>query len=85
MLSMFRNPSHQYPNQSVTNALTLKLRKAAATGNLFAETQVLAETQAAMVIAETKNSTWHYDEISKYQRFHSSDSWWEILWSGTFS
>ena len=38
------------------------------TGNLFAEDQTLAKIQAAMAIAENKNSTLHYDETSKYER-----------------
>ena len=41
---------------------------AATTGNLFAEAQILAKIQAAMAIAENKNSTLHYDETSKYGR-----------------
>ena len=44
------------------------LLSAATTGNLFAEAQILAKTQAAMAIAENKNSTLHYDETSKYGR-----------------
>ena len=42
------------------------LLSAAIAGNLFAEAQILAKIQAAMAIAENKNSRLHYDETSYY-------------------
>ena len=50
------------------NMLARLLPSAATTGNLFAKAQILAKIQAAMAIAENKNSTLHYDETSKYGR-----------------
>ena len=44
------------------------LPSAATTGNLFAEAQILAKSQAAMAIAENKNSSLHYAKTSKYGR-----------------
>ena len=79
-------PVIDYVLEQFTNiCLEGQLPSAATTENLFAEAQILAKIQAAMAIAENKNSTLHYDETSKYERKTiSSDSWWEILWCGTF-
>ena len=55
---------------------------AATTGNLFTGAQILAKIQAAMAIAENKNSTLNYDEISNHGRktgLIQATSWWEIL------
>ena len=69
-INVGRNNVRPFIESFLEQVLNIRLEgslpSAAATGNLFAEAQILAKIQAAMAIAENKNSTLHYDETSNY-------------------